>query len=146
MSVSIFRVRVNRIYDNKVEIQMKIIDNNQELFFSDETFAMKLLWDPNQPNYTPHMEIGKSLTAADMLKPDYILKNYDKFISDVKIRDFMDYPASVPEKEQDENQVRAWWAQQGNLPQSVLLIEVTDPGLLEHLYEGMEWETDAYSL
>lgn len=143
-----FAITVTRVQGDEADLEVTIIHPDLTVVPCKKAFALRLLFEPLSP-YSPYsMEpsLQRSPAAQEVDLEDFADRafwnlNAQGFIKQISYGTQLDHPPPYP----GEPDYEAFY-QQGRRPRATLRIQVTHPGWLAHLREGMSWSTDAYDL
>ncbi len=140
----LFRVKVLRVAQKSVTLQLVIIHPDQQRFYTTRSFALQLLWEPTHLSYEFEGErvyhhapsaLGQTLTVEHLMDAEFVIAHQAHFIASVALLETANYPPESLD-----------WDDEESLPRAVLEITVTEPRWLAHLQAGMAWESAAYNM
>lgn len=133
MSSKLYEVQVLDIANTDVHLKISIIHPDERFIYEKKNFALQLIWDPADPNFTGPCPLNQAIPLPKIYDIEWVIGHQNKFINAVKITKQYKYPA---QPEWDET----------SIPSVVMNVSVCDSSYLEHLKVGMKWQSAAYDM
>lgn len=147
MASALYTVTVDRVEDDQVEWTVKIVHPDIFTISEQRPFAFSLLmnpffdWKHGRDPAIRGTPMADEVDVDDFLDIDWVRTNAGGFVKEVELVDTQNYP---PPGYEDENYDQFWRGDER--AEATLKVTVTHPGWLEHLQEGMSWESASFDM
>lgn len=143
MSINRFKVTAEKILGTTLEIKLEIVDPEQERFYTQRNFALQLIWHVKKIESHHDGPLYKAITYQQISDKDWVYKNQKRFIEEMKILSYINYPFEEKLAKMTDEELKKYWEQEKDLPQAKAYIRVSEEKWIAHISEGLTWYTAA---
>jgi hypothetical protein len=143
MATHLFHVKVIKVSDTRLVLQLRIITGEQPSFYCGKAFALMLLYDPIVNDVVRDAPLSREVSFDNTMDSDWLDEHVDEYIQSTSLDEVRNHPFTADLDGMSPKQRRDFFNSR-RVPSARFTVTVTRPEWLAHLRKGMEWDTAAY--